>query len=705
MSVSGDSISVERLGGVDERIPQPATAADEITNFTRHQRTGGFDNRIGYERYFFDPEQLWQPFNALGRIDSLYIWSRHQGALRWTLFESGGTLWHLMDWGDTFRIDSVITGRTQPAANQPAAAYVPFGRFLCVVNGEDQPLKYVGWPSRTTSPSIPVYPLGWYGLPAAPDAWEVDVSPSSTAGVGDIIGIWAGDTAQEVGLGSGKDSTTNSYRWRVAFRNNAGSLSPLSEPSNRVEWITPAAGTWQGSRFVVGMQIPTGPSGTLSRVMFRTKNLGDGDADSETYYEVMEIPNNDEDFWYDHLSDSQLGAQAPSESDSIPMPAPQARFGEVFKNCLFLDGGVGEETRMYWSNPGEPDTYSALDFADVGGRDSGGITGYRAHYNFMVVMRERGIDIVQGDYVNGFQVKPLAQGIGGRAAHTMTTIPELGILLLATDGVYLVSGSIDGGGTVSIRKLSDPVMRTMERMNLDTMARATAAYSHKWREWHCYFPVDGGEKPGLGLVLHLDNGDWSIRSGFPVSCLATDYRGDLIFGHHTGDNGAGEPDQSGLFVISRRRSTGGSYVAAEEQVPAYVTDNAPPVSRYRSAWHDMGDARAKKHIKHVYLRVLTMGDNAITMNVYKDGSFAGTSTAAYRMQRSEHADQGVYGVAAIGTAEWEDHLVTEIRYDIADKSCGTFLWEIETSDDIVMLGYVIEYTVGGVTKIIQGKRR
>ena len=195
------------------------------------------------------------------------------------------------------------------------------------------------------------------------------------------------------------------------------------------------------------------------------------------------------------------------------------------KNLLFLDGGASEGTRIYWSKPGKPDEFDALNFVDLGGREAGEITGLHPYQNFLIVMRERGIDIVRSVSNSSgnvwFDAQPVSGSIGTKAKDTITTIPDLGVIFLASDGVYLMSGSRDGGGTIALKKVSDPIMKTIERLNPDVLARATAVYSHKWREWHCYFAADGEEKPSTGIVLHMDRIAWSVREDFPVSVAKT----------------------------------------------------------------------------------------------------------------------------------------------------------------------------------------
>ena len=708
--MNGQRVDIKPLGGVSEVIPQKPTDASEIVNMTIHRQTMGWDTRVGYEKYDPKPANLWRPFDILKRIDSLFLWSRHQGAQDWIFLESGGTLYWLDELqSGVMGLQTVESGRVVPPLGEPNTTYTPFGRFLIIVNGHDRPTKAAMWPvwitPGATQKSLPLYDLGWRDAPMPPTVWGIDTNPGTVSGNQDV-GIWAGSSNDEIGLGSITSSDKNTYRYKVSFVNNAGSESPLSAASNTVKWTTPSSGTYANDRFIPKVEISTGQEGVVARRIYRTVNTKDGDPNiAENYYFCLEIANNQDTHFFDHVGDLALGSLAPGLTDSVMFPAPAARFSATFKNHLFLDGGTSEGTRLYWSKPGKPDEFDALNFVDLGGREAGEITGLHPYENFLIIMRERGIDIIRSvadaNRNIWFDAQPVSGSIGTKAKDTITTIPDLGVIFLASDGVYLMSGSRDGGGTIALKKVSDPIMKTIERLNPDVLARATAVYSHKWREWHCYFAADGEEKPSTGIVLHLDRIAWSVREDFPVSVATTTFNGDIIFGHNEGD-GALANVESGLFVITRRQACGGEYqVHGQEQS---VVDAPPCTSTYRSSWIDFNDASAKKKVHYIYVSMLSQGDNTLSMTYFKDYNFTGTSSPAIKMQRADHLDQKIFGESVVGTDTWDEELVTQVRFPISQGSCSNFQWEIETLNSAVILGWAVEYTVPGGTKIISGKR-
>lgn len=730
-------ILISPVKGIDERIPQDEFSTDLIQNFCVHKRSQGWDNRIGYEKYL-SAQTAFAPWTTTGRIDSLFIWSRHQGAQEWIIAEADGTLAFLKPYQG--QATNIATGRNIPAPSETTTTFTPMGKWLIILNGIDEPLKYSGWPVDipvgTYSGPMPTERLGWNSRPTSPEVWEVNENPieerggnfvsfPNAHGVGTKVNnelyhpndgdVFLGEAEGQYYYATGTDPTSevypavapseNRYYYKVAFVNSAGSESPISGASGVVNWepvkwqpdLGPPAtatgvndNTYANKTYGTSINLPTGPPGSVARRVYRTKSSGE-----QIFYFVGQVDNNIETVFYDTLPDVSLGSEAPSNASSVVFPSPRARFAAVYKNCLFIDGGSEYDTRLYWSNPGQPDTYNALSFTDVGTRKGGAITALHSHYGNLYVFREKAVDVVQGDYHNGFQVSTLIQDVGCRADKTIVTVPDFGVLFLSEDGIYLLKGGLQGGATVEAVKLSKNLEGTMQRINKDLLPRAVGTYSAKWREYQVYFAVDGEDRPNLGLVFHLDTVAFTVRQGFPVGAIATNYNDDIVFGHNTGAP-AGNAE-SGLFVISKCRNRG--YDVDGET----ITPRPPPDSIFRSPWHAFEDATLKKFVKYVYVYLITRGDNTLSMTYYKDFKYSGTASPSMKQQVPDAADQNVYDTAVLGTAVWERGRVTEVRFPIADGACSHFQWSINTTNDFIIVGYSIEYAING-TRTITGKR-
>ena len=687
---------VNLLGGLNELQPQNPDHLTELSNWKTDDLTGGWSSKIGYEK-FFTYMTTWAPFASMKKVDSLYYFSRHQGAQTSIIFEAGGVLYHLFEWGNVIAASKkqLVASRTIPKITENSTQYLQFGRFLCMVNGFDRPIKYRAWPvvSATNVFTPAVYPLGFHRTPGTPNALNVAVDPTAASNsVTDGVCIQF-SAVDELGLGIGENNKSSSYKWRVSFINNAGSESPLSPASATVTWTADA----NAYRYACAVEIPLGDSDTIARRIYRTKNFSsDGGADGSLYYFVIDIPNNYETLYIDDHPDFLLGALAPSDTDSVVFPSLDCRFMDIYKDCLFIDGGRSNNTLMYFSNPSRPDQFGALNFITVGNRSGGGITGFFGYFGYLLVFRESSIDVVQGDFPN-FVATPFQQHIGTTATDTLTMVPGLGVLFLASDGVYAIGGNLEYSDTTNVKKISHQIQDTLARMNVTALPQATAIYSEKHREWHCYFAVDGSDVNNFGIVYHLDKQAWSVREGFPVNKLVKTPSGDILFG--TTDTAGTADDPAGLFAISRIRALG------QKIDEGSMVDNGPPTSVMASAWLDMGDPSLKKKVHGVYLFIRTGGDTTISMEVYRDYDYNSyETTQGIKQQRADFADQNVYDVVALDDGKyWEEPMVTPIRFDVHNGSCSWFRWRFSTDVDVVVVGYAVDFTAGG-TRIIAGKK-
>ena len=693
---------VRSLGGISELQPQPENDASEITNWKVDETSGGWNTRVGYERYNPVESSSFGPFASLNRIDSVTIHSRRNRAMETVLLTSGGVQYYINDFGTTMVLSTLESGRNVPTNSELPTQYVPFGKFTIILNGQDQPVKFDGWPiDRSSFSNTPLStPLGFEFRPPAPTPWEVDPLYTSTPS-GNNVSIWFNRNSG-FGLGIPKSSSgntaSNKFYYKISFVSDTGSESPLSLSSDVVQFTTSGSSPIADLRYAVALEIPRGGDNVVARKIYRTKNTSSDAGNDKTFYFLDTIPNNVDTLYYDSTRTIGLGAQAPTELESVPFPARRANIGCDFQGSLFLNGGPTDSFTLYFSNPLKPDQFSNFDFITVGNSLGGGITALHTYYNTMLVFREKSIGVVTGSYPN-FQLTQVSSSVGTTATNTIETIPELGVVFLAEDGVYLFSGGgagVYGGAVAQLQKISIPIHNKMKFINKAVLARAVGAYSTKTREWHCYLAIEGSEKPNLGIVYHTDKQAWSLREDFPVSCITSDRVGNLIFGHHTGAAASGSNNPAGLFVITSRRTQGQSKVGDN------IVDNSAFTSTYKSRWHDFGNPTKKKKVHHVIIYCKTTGDVSMPLKHYIDFTYTGTATTTMKQQRADHTDQFVYGTAILDTDTWEDQFVTQIRYPIAINACSNFAFEIETTNDTTIIGYDIHYTEIE-TKIISGK--
>ena len=92
------------------------------------------------------------------------------------IFESNNVL-NILDPTSNTKIE-VSSQRTSYSSSDYGTFYVPFGDYLIVLNGVDDPMKLSGWPmSRPSTVSNWKTPLGFLRGPSSPEPWDVNTIP------------------------------------------------------------------------------------------------------------------------------------------------------------------------------------------------------------------------------------------------------------------------------------------------------------------------------------------------------------------------------------------------------------------------------------------------------------------------------------------------------------------------------------------------
>jgi hypothetical protein len=696
--------------GMDLSIPASPNTAQLIENFTYDPQTKGWTTHLGFEPFFHtDPGN--GPFNHTGLftkpVDSIYVFQKHGSKQQNILYECNGRLLQLAPWRDTSSTQRIVLdqSRTIPAPNAVRTSYEPFGKYCIITNGIDEPVKY-----RADGR---LYPLGWAEQPGSPTVSSIRVPDAdgnltaleaSDNYVGSGSNIYQGDDTYFEGVTSSTDTVEVEYVYRMSFVNENGSESPMSNDSNKLVYKGASVTRDSNSgvpKLCAVLNIPTGPRGTVARRIYRTQS----DGVRSLFYFVEEIKNNHDTEYVDYRQDQSLGAQAPNRTDSISFPAKSTRFTAAFKNCLFVDGGEMDPTRLYFSKPLEPDRFGALDFFEVGTREGGDITGLEAYYNSLLVFRENAIDLIRGDSVQGFEIVPFVEGIGAFSHNAIVAVPNLGVTFLSRDGIYLIMGGLDGGSNLQLKKLSVGLDEIFERLSVDAMPAAVAAFSSKEKELHYYLPVSGRTKLQMGLVFHINNGAWSQRSAdFPIRCITTDKDGNFLFGcddySPAGTPGNNVLIRRGIYAISAKRAAG-----TQGSTSADIPKEAEPLQfKFRSQWLDFGLPYLKKFPKYLYLYVMTTGDMNVKVDFYKNRDWSTPYDAGVAiMQVPDSKDQDVYDKSKWDTAVWEDKRLTQVRVPITTGAASTLAFEMSGIENFIFIGYSIEYQADG-TMTIRGKR-
>lgn len=686
------NIEVGRLKGIDQRIPAPKQTAALMENWRSDWETGGWTNRLGYEK-LLTSTSTFAPFTAFGRIDSVFCWAERSAALRWMLFETGGALYFV-----NYIRDSAVTlesGRRRHALGEPGTNYVATQGGVVIANG-GRLKRFNGWMLDLNAVTPPLGSRyvnhGYETLPEPPRAYSIQSAGSGTPEFttdldGGYVTNAVGSLTQDVGLGSRNDGDENEYTWRVSWVDQTGSESALSAASTPVRWTT---GTDEVGK-IAAVEIPTGPLGTVARRVYRT-----GYADG-LYRFVGEVGNNVETLFYDNNPDTRLGGEAPESL--TPIPSPGARFVAQAANCLFIDGGPANGMAVFYSMPGTTAQFAIEDYIYVGG-NGGDITGLVGYYNSVIVFREKQVDVITGVYPD-FRLAPLLLDAGGRAPASTIAVPGHGVVFLADDGVYALTGGLDGGSEVKVELLSAPVQDYINRINPSVSPASQAVLCRKWKEYQLWVPIDGSNDLNIGLIYHYDRQEWTVRTGWPVACVTSTPDGDVVFGHQTGASGSNSLE-SGLFVMSEARQMG--YEKKGEQ----FFNATAPSSVYLSRLEALNDSVDKKHLRYVYIKQMTTGSNTTAVQAEGDRGLVVNVGPALASQPADRDLLPVYnsGISTEGATwdgvNWTQPIPVDVRYSVVLDGSGYMQFRMTTANDMTLTGYTLG-VVTSTTEVIEGR--
>jgi hypothetical protein len=724
--MDGSIFQVPIAGGFEGKLPQTPQNGGKVVNWTLDKATGAWSSRIGYEKWNPKASDLFSPFGSIGPITSLFVSQGLAGGARQSIFfEADGTLYLAYDAGAAGTLlRTVKTNRHIPTPTECGSWYTDVAGGVVITNGVDRPLFVRPWPlgDAAESPSSLLQCVRSFGFDASPPPVEPHrntpmavVDDSSVITGGGATTLWWPSQSGAItdggkwGLGfakgpaSGDPENESLFGWSVSYVSDTGSEGPLSTMAT-TNWTQPAKS--DGFRHCIALDVPTGPDGTVGRRLYRTLNFSDdwtqpGDT---TMYFVGALYNNVDTFFVDCVRTTVVSTKA-AAIPTGPLPAPRARFSALFNGCLWFDGGIDDSRTLYYSVPGLIEQFPIANYLTLSGQ-GGGITAIFGNYTSLLVFRESAIDVVTGDAINGFQATTISNSTTCRSPKSIRSIPGLGVVFLAQDGVYAITGGLTGGATTEIIGLSGGIDEFIRRMTPDCLPRAVSAYSTMTGEYHLYAPMDGNDRPTSALVLHTARlGDtlsaWSVREGFPVGDIDVLYDGVPVFGHNTGTEAGGSNPEAGLFIISSLRHMGGTVTG--DQQPAY-TLGAAPQSIYRSAWNDLGDPRLQKQVNYVVIWVLTTGNPAVIVRHFKDFQLNYATERTFKAQPPDAALLPVFDTAILNDgATYQQERLVPLRVSIAQQSCAWFAFEVATTEDLIFVGYEIEYVSKG-TKTIMGVR-
>lgn len=681
-------------GGVNQVLTPNLGDANSIFN-CRYAEEDGWKATVGFESWWQFPT-IFTIDDAIAqnyfrdKVDAVYQWKRQGTKDIYTFVEQSGRLYYMLGNknGGDFDADIVVvdSDRYIPKLGDIGSQFINLGQHLLIINGRDRALIFSGdqvWRD-----------FGFVLQTPSCNPLDVDTDYQNNEVLTGGAAVFFGENSQ-YGLGRVTEDQQYTYNYKMTMISDLGAESPLSGTQS-VSWSIPNA---QGKRYGVALDLPIGQEGVVARRIYRTKEIQDN---GEIYYFVTQINENSSRFYIDAMPDKFLVDQAPSFTASTPITTDW-KFGEVWDNRLWLAAG----SRIIYSDGGIFEQFGALNYFDLGNQSGGDITQLVAFYNNLIVFRETAINIISFD-AGVYNISTITNTLGTEASNSVVVIPQLGVVFLNEQGVWMLSGGLNGGASIQMQKISKPIDKELRRLNRSMIHKTVAAYSYREKEVWIHMPSADNTTPDFGIVLHLEPRTplWSFRTSIDEpsesywSAMTTTVNGYFLLGNDpdwTIAQGQVTRKFGPLQVMSANNSWGStgtitSYLGETAQIRVSNTQSSG--AQWESAWYAYDDNSVKVRYYSVELRIMSYGDNSFNFYYGVDYSYDENSTSTQKMAKSETVftlnEDAVFGPAdrsitkvpfTVNTSKLAEGRLITLRYDVNTQLCDQFKFGIRTTDD------------------------
>tara|TARA_R100000426_G_C4826184_1_gene112960 strand:+ start:1155 stop:3335 length:2181 start_codon:yes stop_codon:yes gene_type:complete len=714
MSIKTQKLIVAPLRGIDQRWEANPNQAENIQNMTWSDQDS-WRTSFGYRRLVSDSKVvsernvvvLSNQYDTDAPISSLYWFSQHGNSLHWLIYEDqDGMLRYFngskapedpstkVQYIDGKPFDGTATNHKRNTSNVVSnTVYAMYGTNLYMFNGVDAPIVFDG--KKCTRA----------GFSGRPGLVETNVTDKLAIREGSVNGV-------------GYAGSKNEYRYVVSFVNERGQESRFSPASPKSTFDTKdaldAKNTVGGAAnhpageytFLVQVDLPIGPTGTVARRLYRTQNMvsfieevGDtgGTATSNAttqlresifgreFYFVDEIQDNVTSMYVDSKSDVELGTlHEEGELGDFPTSSTLAA---VFKNTLFVAGDLNSELR--YSRPMHPEVFPSNNVFILSDSQTTAITGLYPTGDALVVFKQRSIHLIKGDPVSGFFAQTLTTDAGCICQESIREIPGVGLVFLAVDGVYVLEGTFTTSHRTTFFKLSQGLRNIFNRVNTEFARLFRSVVYHKDREYWLVVAVDDKTVPDLALKFNYEIGAWSTYTSSEVCGLieVQDHRGYLYL---AGPNSSSTTSSRGLYVYGGTNDLGALGAVSS----TYVTAHIP----FNSVYENFAPARAQA-------RVVGLG-NTINLSVVvnREPAVIATSSSATQTRPLEDKSFPLYDTATFdGTAIYQEHRPVTVRFDFSTMHKGPvneLQLRFTCSDEMEIINYELEGRLGRSRDVI-----
>jgi hypothetical protein len=313
---------------------------------------------------------------------------------------------------------------------------------------------------------------------------------------------------------------------------------------------------------------------------------------------------------------------------------PQGKFILNHKNRLFIAGTSTNRSRLYFSDVGDPETWGALSFIDVGKGDGDAITGLGILLDTLIITKDNSVWILSGDSATNFELRRATDEGGAVVKQGMALMRDT-LGWMGKDGVRFFDG-------VKSAIASDKIETTLNGLNKRQLAQAAGVL---WDDLYMLSVPEGASLTNsVVLVYDTNRTAWTLFRGVPAGewCIFRQFNQDtLVFGSATQGqihnwDGAATDDGTAItsYVVTKALTPAGGVEAPSLIPDIFVTATEPSslaTSVLASFFKDLGAETATI--------ALTMA--AVPLNVLRAiPSTVGVSMARSFAVKLTHSESG-----------------------------------------------------------------
>ena len=688
--------------GINQTLIPTLGDAAVVANCRWHSM-GGWIADIGFVP-FWKTENNWTVNETIlekyfkEKVDACYQWKRQGTNDVYTFVEQGDKLYYMLGnkgQGGTYTgtfyendIHVIDSNRTAPKQNEIGSQFINLGNHLLIINGRDRALLFSG--------DAKVRDFGFTTATPQIIPQDVNVNLKDNEYLDGGAALWFSQN-QVYGLGNPAQNHLNVYKYKCTMVTDIGAESPLSSEQS-VSWTISSASEDALVRYGVLVNLPIGQKGVVARRIYRTREATDN---GSTYYFVAQVDENSSFVYADVIPDSALVDVAPLPTASSVITS-NFKYGEVWDNRLWLATG----SKIVYSDQGVFEQFGLFNYFDLGNLKGGDVTQIKAFYNNLIVMRETAVNIISFD-AGTYNISTITESVGTTASNTVVVIPNLGVMFMNAQAVYILTGGLNGGASLEIQKVSAGIEQQLKRLNKPMIHKAIAAYSPREQEVWFHACTDDYTTPEFGFVMHLRPRpfQWSLRTdldspkSFILSSMSTTIDGYFMVGlnpNWTIDDDSETSGYGQLKIMANGRNWGQHAELAasgDENFTVTVTDYDRPISEWKSEWYGSNDQSVKTRFFAVELKVMSQGDTNFDFFYSVDYGYEENATSSQKQAKSETVfttkEDAVFGPAdqsiTKSTFKVNDSVVTDqrlitLRYDVNTKLCDQFQFGIRSTD-------------------------